>query len=115
VQILSDLKLYFCNRKLTQGIVHCHRSICHFVRVEDIFVECDDHTSIALVAAAASGQVHRLLISCARLKGDWRLMNDQHLLVLEDLFVVSTQGGLDAILYDGLRFVMMMLVVVHDR
>lgn len=96
-------------------VVDSNIGLGNLVSEEDILLKLNIQSCVALVAAATSSDFHILLMQLVFSELHRRFMNNQHLLVLQHRSVVVFNDGLDFVCNMGLWFVVVVLVVVHDR
>ena len=113
-EVLCYLELNLIDSQLWFRVVDHHVSICDFVWVEHVFVECNGQSCGSFVQAAACAEIDCLLWSCIGDKWNWRFMNDEDLLVLHLLVLVGVDCCQDRILDEAFWLVMMASVVVGD-
>jgi hypothetical protein len=98
---LSSLEFNFSDVHITLGVVHENFSICDLICVEHILLKSYFESTRSFGSTAAADFLVAFKISVL-LKWYWCLVNDDKLLVLHSLSVMSFNYSFDSVLDSGL-------------
>lgn len=96
-------------------IINIHHSLSNLVTKEHILIELDPKLGGTLIAAAASGDIYRLLMKLVLSELHRWLVDNQHLLIFKLSPVMILDDCFDFVHNVCLGTLSMVQVLVHDR